>query len=101
MAKCELNCHECRVKDCGFRDLNAFSGGSVSSEVQALLKSHATGAKIHVRIDAKEATKRLKGLAGGGVGVGVPSAIEMEPGAYVTDQLKTEYNMTHAEDSEN
>ena len=98
MAKCELNCHECKIGYCSFKTLNAFDFvDRKNPAIDAMFKRTQTRAQLHTRIDAKTAGSRLRGTSGGGVGIGVPAAIETEPELYVTDQLKAQKNFKKEE----
>ncbi|MCX6705237.1 MAG: hypothetical protein NT162_02770 [Candidatus Woesebacteria bacterium] len=69
--------------------LDAFANPSKTALAELLVHTHS-GAKLHTRMDAKTASRRLISSSAGGFGVGVPSAIEMDAGLYTTDNLKAE-----------
>jgi hypothetical protein len=72
--------------------MDAFANINSKTPVPGMMVHTQTMAQLHPRMDAKEVQKRLKSTGSGGVGVGVPSAIEVSPELYTTDQLKAEAN---------
>lgn len=89
MAKCELNCQECRIKNCGMRTMNAFE--NLPEIKESVLMVGLPQEKVHPKVDARRATKNLRGTSGGTYG-GVPPAEQVSPELYAVDVLKAEKN---------
>lgn len=88
---CELNCAICTIRDCGMRSLNAFINSGADNS-KSVIAHTQTRNQLHIRINARQAAKIIKGSSGGGGGGGIPPAISVNPELYVIDQLKSEAN---------